>query len=232
MAGHGKVFDMQIKILMIGDSGVGKTCLLLRYANQSFSPTFITTIGIDFKIKNIELDGKRIKLQIWDTAGQERFRTITTSYFRGAQGILLVYDVADRSASPHGSTDTPALALAPFSVPSPLSSKASFNSIRNWIAQIQQHADINVNKILVANKCDVESRKVSTEEGEKLAAEYGVQFFETSAKADLNVETAFEGIAREVKTRLLADGLPQDWSQGQTVNPNQQTTSNRPGCCK
>ena len=81
---------------MIGDSGVGKTCLLLRYANDSFSPTFITTIGIDFKIKNVEIEGKRIKLQIWDTAGQERFRTITTSYFRGAQGILLVYDVTDR----------------------------------------------------------------------------------------------------------------------------------------
>jgi len=78
-------YDMQIKLLMIGDSGVGKTCLLLRYANDSFSPTFITTIGIDFKIKNIEIDNKRIKLQIWDTAGQERFRTITTSYFRGAQ---------------------------------------------------------------------------------------------------------------------------------------------------
>lgn len=76
--------------------GVGKTCLLLRYANDSFSQTFITTIGIDFKIKNLELEGKRIKLQIWDTAGQERFRTITTSYFRGAQGILLVYDVTDR----------------------------------------------------------------------------------------------------------------------------------------
>jgi len=104
-------FDMQIKLLMIGDSGVGKTCLLLRYANDSFSPTFITTIGIDFKIKNIELDSKRIKLQIWDTAGQERFRTITTSYFRGAQGILLVYDVTDRG---------------------------SFNSIRNWVGQIQQ----------------------------------------------------------------------------------------------
>lgn len=108
--------------------GVGKTCLLLRYANDSFSPTFITTIGIDFKIKNITLEGKRIKLQvkitwkihykisiftlckIWDTAGQERFRTITTSYFRGAQGILLVYDVTDR---------------------------ATFQSIRNWVAQIQ-----------------------------------------------------------------------------------------------
>merc|ERR1712196_624138 len=179
-------------------------CLLLRYANQSFSPTFITTIGIDFKIKNIELDGKRIKLQIWDTAGQERFRTITTSYFRGAQGILLVYDVADRT---------------------------SFNSIRNWIAQIQQHADINVNKILVGNKCDVDSRKVTTEEGEKLAAEYGVQFFETSAKSDVNVDTAFEAIAREVKTRLLADGLPQDWSQGQTLK-DAPPSGNRPGCCK
>jgi len=89
---------------------VGKTCLLLRYANEAFSPTFITTIGIDFKIKNIQLGNKRIKLQIWDTAGQERFRTITTSYFRGAQGILLVYDVTDRQ---------------------------TFLSIRNWVQQIQ-----------------------------------------------------------------------------------------------
>ena len=129
MAGRDTTFDMQIKLLMIGDSGksnncykingillylfiagVGKTCLLLRYANDSFSPTFITTIGIDFKIKNIQLEGKRIKLQIWDTAGQERFRTITTSYFRGATGILLVYDVTDRQ---------------------------TFTSIRNWVAQIQ-----------------------------------------------------------------------------------------------
>ena len=111
MAGRGAAtFDLQIKLLMIGDSGVGKTCLLLRYANDSFSPTFITTIGIDFKIKQIHLDGKDIKLQIWDTAGQERFRTITTSYFRGAQGILLVYDVTDRG---------------------------SFENIRNWVSQIQ-----------------------------------------------------------------------------------------------
>jgi len=84
-------YDMQIKLLMIGDSGVGKTCLLLRYANDTFSPTFITTIGIDFKIKNIEVEGKRIKLQIWDTAGQERFRTITTSYFRGAQVSFIIW---------------------------------------------------------------------------------------------------------------------------------------------
>lgn len=85
----------QIKLLLIGDSGVGKSCCLLRFSEDSFMPSFITTIGIDFKIRTIELDGKRVKLQIWDTAGQERFRTITTAYYRGAMGILLVYDVTD-----------------------------------------------------------------------------------------------------------------------------------------
>ena len=86
---------MKIKLLLIGDSGVGKSCCLLRFSEDSFTPSFITTIGIDFKIRTIELDGKRVKLQIWDTAGQERFRTITTAYYRGAMGILLVYDVTD-----------------------------------------------------------------------------------------------------------------------------------------
>ena len=173
-------YDMQMKLLMIGDSGVGKTCLLLRYANDSFSPTFITTIGIDFKIKNIDIDGKRVKLQIWDTAGQERFRTITTSYFRGAQGILLLYDVTDRR---------------------------SFESIRNWVSQIQQHADVNVNKILVGNKCDMLDEKVvSTEEGQKLAREFGMDFFECSAKNNINVEPAFVGLGRAIKDRIIREG--------------------------
>ncbi|CAN0301070.1 unnamed protein product [Ectocarpus sp. 12 AP-2014] len=198
-------FDMQIKLLMIGDSGVGKTCLLLRYANDSFSQTFITTIGIDFKIKNIDLDSKRIKLQIWDTAGQERFRTITTSYFRGAQGILLVYDVTD---------------------------KKSFNSIRNWVAQIQQHADVAVNKILIGNKCDMdEDREVSREEGAQLAAEYGIQFFETSAKNDINVEKGFITIAREVKDRLMADGPNPGSRASGNVNLNAQASKKKTGCC-
>ena len=90
--------DMQIKLLLIGDSGVGKSCCLLRFSEDSFTPSFITTIGIDFKIRTIDLDGKRVKLQIWDTAGQERFRTITTAYYRGAMGILLVYDVTDEKS--------------------------------------------------------------------------------------------------------------------------------------
>ena len=92
---HPSDLASQIKLLLIGDSGVGKSCCLLRFSEDSFTPSFITTIGIDFKIRTIELDGKRVKLQIWDTAGQERFRTITTAYYRGAMGILLVYDVTD-----------------------------------------------------------------------------------------------------------------------------------------
>ncbi|KAK4755310.1 hypothetical protein SAY87_009067 [Trapa incisa] len=125
-------YDYLIKLLLIGDSGVGKSCLLLRFSDGSFTTSFITTIGIDFKIRTIELDGKRIKLQIWDTAGQERFRTITTAYYRGAMGILLVYDVTDES---------------------------SFNNIRNWIRNIEQHASDNVNKILVGNKADMDESK-------------------------------------------------------------------------
>lgn len=176
-------YDVQIKILTIGNSGVGKTCLLLRYSNDSFSPTFITTIGIDFKIKTIDVEGKRVKLQIWDTAGQERFRTITTSYFRGAQGILLVYDVTDRN---------------------------SFNSIKTWVDEIEKNADKHVNKILVGNKCDVDesARAVKKSEGEALAREYNMPFFETSAKRNIGVEDAFFTIAKQVVDRLSKEGGP------------------------
>ncbi|KAJ0792093.1 putative small GTP-binding protein [Helianthus annuus] len=170
-------YDYLIKLLLIGDSGVGKSCLLLRFSDGSFTTSFITTIGIDFKIRTIELDGKRIKLQIWDTAGQERFRTITTAYYRGAMGILLVYDVTDES---------------------------SFNNIRNWIRNIEQHASDNVNKILVGNKADMDESKraVPTAKGQALADEYGIKFFETSAKTNLNVEQVFFSIAKDIKQRL------------------------------
>ena len=183
--------------------GVGKTCLLLRYANESFSPTFITTIGIDFKIKNIVLDSKRIKLQIWDTAGQERFRTITTSYFRGAQGILLVYDVTERQ---------------------------TFLSIRNWVQQIQMHADGNVNKILIGNKADLkENRVVSTEEGEALAKEFNIRFFETSARQDMNVDTSFEKIATDVKDRLMENEGSGPVGQGRKLTAN--ASGAKRSCC-
>lgn len=166
-------YDFLIKLLLIGDSGVGKSCLLLRFSDDSFTTSFITTIGIDFKIKTIELDGKRIKLQIWDTAGQERFRTITTAYYRGAMGILLVYDVTDEN---------------------------SFQNIRNWIRNIEQHAADNVAKILVGNKCDMVGDKiVQTARGQVLADEHGIKFFETSAKSNIMVTEAFTAIATDIK---------------------------------
>ncbi|KAK9126909.1 hypothetical protein Scep_015755 [Stephania cephalantha] len=172
---------------------VGKSCLLLRFSDGSFTTSFITTIGIDFKIRTIELDGKRIKLQIWDTAGQERFRTITTAYYRGAMGILLVYDVTDES---------------------------SFNNIRNWIRNIEQHASDNVNKILVGNKADMDESKraVPTSKGQALADEYGIKFFETSAKTNLNVEQVFFSIARDIKQRLAETD---NKAEPQTIRINQ-----------
>lgn len=173
-------YDFLIKLLLIGDSGVGKSCLLLRFSDDQFTQSFITTIGIDFKIKTIELDGKRIKLQIWDTAGQERFRTITTAYYRGAMGILLIYDVTDEH---------------------------SFSNIRNWIRNIEQHAAANVNKVLIGNKADMtQDKKVETTRGQALADEYGIKFFEASAKTNLNVVEAFTSIAIDIKKRLMDSG--------------------------
>ncbi|KAJ2781417.1 GTP-binding protein [Coemansia javaensis] len=170
-------YDYLMKLLLIGDSGVGKSCLLLRFSDDQFTPSFITTIGIDFKIRTIELDGKRIKLQIWDTAGQERFRTITTAYYRGAMGILLVYDVTD---------------------------ERSFNNIENWYMNVEQHASEGVNKILIGNKCDVEERRVvSKDRGHALANRFNIKFKETSAKSNINVEEAFLELASDIKKRLL-----------------------------
>nr|XP_020475026.1 ras-related protein Rab-8B-like [Monopterus albus] len=171
-----KTYDYLFKLLLIGDSGVGKTCLLFRFSEDSFNTTFISTIGIDFKIRTIELDGKRVKLQIWDTAGQERFRTITTAYYRGAMGIMLVYDICNEK---------------------------SFENIKNWIRNIEEHASPDVEKMILGNKCDMtDRRQVSKDRGEKLAIDYGVKFLETSAKSSLNVEEVFYTMGRDILHNL------------------------------
>jgi len=171
-----EAFDFHIKVLMLGDMGVGKTCMLLRYTHDSFSPLFVTTIGIDFKIKILNLNGIKTKLQIWDTAGQERFRTITISYFKGAHAIMLVYDITDRE---------------------------TFENISNWMSKIQEHAESRVSVILVGNKCDRENeRKVSRKEGEAIAKKYNIPFFEVSAKSSINISEAYEAIATDTLKRL------------------------------
>ncbi|THD27721.1 Rab protein 8 [Fasciola hepatica] len=171
-----KCYDYLFKLLLIGDSGVGKTCLLFRFSEDDFNSTFIATIGIDFKIRTIDIDGKKIKLQIWDTAGQERFRTITTAYYRGAMGIMLVYDVTNAK---------------------------SFKNIHLWMRNIDQHANQDVEKMLLGNKCDAaELRQVTTDEGAQLANSFSIPFLETSAKSGTNVDDAFKMLAKYIKVKM------------------------------
>ena len=177
----------------------------MRYSDDSFTQSFITTIGIDFKIKSILInETTKVKLQIWDTAGQERFRTITTAYYRGAMGILLVYDVTDET---------------------------SFMSVRNWMKQIDQNASENVNRILIGNKCDMEeARKVSYDQGKALAAEFKINFFETSAKLNSNVEKAFLTIASDIVERLKENPEHYGGESGVNLNKNNGKRDTK-GCC-
>ncbi|GAB1202221.1 GTP-binding protein of the rab [Aspergillus pseudonomiae] len=148
------------KLLLIGDSGVGKSCLLLRFADDTYTESYISTIGVDF----------------WDTAGQERFRTITSSYYRGAHGICVVYDVTDMD---------------------------SFNNVKQWLQEIDRYATEGVNKLLVGNKSDMEDKKVvEYTVAKEFADSLGIPFLETSAKNASNVEQAFLTMARQIKERM------------------------------
>lgn len=174
-----KDYDYLIKILMVGDSGTGKSNILIRYTEDKFFPSFIATIGIDFKLKYVHSNNKKIKLQIWDTAGQERFRTITTAYYRGAMGIMLVYDVTDIN---------------------------SYNNVKYWINNIKKHCSENVSLIIVGNKIDIEnSRVVTFEQGEMLAnicPIKGTKFFETSAKNNINITESFQYLVDSVVNNI------------------------------
>ncbi|KAF3003065.1 GTP-binding protein of the rab [Curvularia kusanoi] len=173
---HIAPYDYLFKLLLIGDSGVGKSCLLLRFADDTYTESYISTIGVDFKIRTIELDGKTVKLQIWDTAGQERFRTITSSYYRGAHGICVVYDVTDMD---------------------------SFNNVKQWLQEIDRYATEGVNKLLVGNKSDMADKKVvEYTVAKEFADSLGIPFLETSAKSATNVEQAFLTMARQIKERM------------------------------
>eukprot|EP00918_Siedleckia_nematoides_P024873 GHVU01053731.1.p1 GENE.GHVU01053731.1~~GHVU01053731.1.p1 ORF type:complete len:215 (-),score=28.41 GHVU01053731.1:668-1312(-) len=198
-------YDYLFKLLLIGDSGVGKSCLLLRFADDTYTDNYISTIGVDFKIRTIDHEGKIVKLQIWDTAGQERFRTITSSYYRGAHGIIIVYDVTDRD---------------------------SFTNVKNWMKEIDKYAMENVNKLLVGNKNDLTAKKVvSFEEGQDLAESYGICFIETSAKNSQNVEQAFQIMSGEIKSRVAVGGSQHRAQATTHLGPAQPVRSESSGCC-
>ncbi|XP_019482844.1 PREDICTED: ras-related protein Rab-13 [Hipposideros armiger] len=203
-----KAYDHLFKLLLIGDSGVGKTCLIIRFAEDNFNSTYISTIGeptgppehsLNLTINHVAkaelLAGgvgqweeclwralpsilpHEILHLLRDTAGQERFKTITTAYYRGAMGIILVYDITDEK---------------------------SFENIQNWMKSIKENASAGVERLLLGNKCDMEAkRKVQKEQANKLAREHGIRFFETSAKSSMNVDEAFSSLARDI---LLKSG--------------------------
>lgn len=182
--GHEKRYDFSFKILLVGDSSVGKSSLLVSFISNASAAHLSPTIGVDFKIKLFTIGGKRLKLTIWDTAGQERFRTLTSSYYRNAQGIILVYDVTQRQ---------------------------TFTNLSNiWAKEVQLYSTSkDCIKILVGNKVDRESERVVTrEEGIALAQEHGYSFLECSAKTRENVEKCFEELSLKILTvpSLLEEG--------------------------
>lgn len=164
------------KYIIIGDTGVGKSCLLLQFTDKRFQQVHDLTIGVEFGARMITIDNKQIKLQIWDTAGQESFRSITRSYYRGAAGALLVYDITRRD---------------------------TFNHLTSWLDDARQHANSNMTIMLIGNKCDLDARRaVSFEEGQQFANEHGLVFLETSAKTAANVEEAFINTARKIYEKI------------------------------
>ena len=192
------------KILLLGDSMVGKTCFLLKYTDKSFQEIHMSTIGLDYRLKTLTLKNRKtVKLQIWDTAGQDRFRSITKNYYKKANGIILIYDVTN---------------------------KKSYKNISVWINQIKEEADPNVVIYLAGNKIDMEEeRKIGTEEGEKLAEEYNLPFRETSAKEDININETFEDIAERIDE--VFSKLTTNAEIKMTKNRMSNTKKKNKGCC-
>lgn len=196
-------YDYLFKLLLIGDSGVGKSCLLLRFADDAYTDSYLSTIGVDFKIRTIEIEGKTIKLQIWDTAGQERFRTITSSYYRGAHGIIIVYDITDSS---------------------------SYKNIRQWLQEIDRYACENVNRLLVGNKSDLEKKRViSYSEARLFADDLGIPFIEASAKNSQNVEQAFVKLATDIRQRVIETKVVEQSKPTVFISPAEPVHRRR--CC-
>ncbi|XP_051824264.1 ras-related protein Rab-2A-like [Antechinus flavipes] len=205
------------KYIIIGDTGVGKSCLLLQFTDKRFQPVHDLTIGVEFGARLVSIDGKQIKLQIWDTAGQESFRSITRSYYRGAAGALLVYDITRRD---------------------------TFNHLTTWLEDARQHANANMVIMLIGNKSDLDIRReVSKEEGEAFAQEHGLIFMETSAKTAVNVEDAFISTARGIYEKIQegvfdmsneTSGIkigPQHVGAAPTHAGNQGVPRSGGGCC-
>ena len=200
-------YDFIFKVLLLGNSDVGKSSLLLRYVDSVWNDAFVPTIGVDFKVKTLTINEKKVKMQIWDTAGQERFRTVVSTYFRGAHGILLLYDVTNRD---------------------------SFKNLESWLIEIEKNAKEKVLKILIGNKCDLtDDREITSDEGKAFALRNGMEFMETSAKMNTNVSEVFETLG---KLMIEFNSKSNTTSQKNNQNKNLKASSGmdlktKKGCC-
>ncbi|OSX64873.1 hypothetical protein POSPLADRAFT_1038832 [Postia placenta MAD-698-R-SB12] len=209
---EGSNFDYLFKVVLIGDSGVGKSNLLSRFTRNEFNLETKSTIGVEFATRSINVDGKTLKAQIWDTAGQERYRAITAAYYRGAVGALLVYDI---------------------------SKHATYVNVTRWLKELRDHADSNIVIMLVGNKSDLKHlRAVPTEDAKAFAAENGLSFIETSALDASNVESAFQTILTDIYRIVSSKSLEQSSdpikpSTGDsiTVSPSVDASSNQGSKC-
>ena len=185
-----KQYDDLFKLVIIGDSGVGKSCVLLRFADDTFTENFYSTIGVDFRFKCLEIGDRKCKLQIWDTAGQERFKTVTSAYYRGADGIIIVFDQTD---------------------------KDSYNNVQNWIEDISRYSTDDPVKIIFANKDDIsqEKKSVDNEDIIELEKRTGLEIIKTSAKTGDKVTYAFEKLTQ----KLLLERNNRKMSRGYSLEP-------------
>lgn len=205
-------YDYLFKVVLIGDSGVGKSNLLSRFTRNEFCLESKSTIGVEFATRSIQVDNKTIKAQIWDTAGQERYRAITSAYYRGAVGALLVYDITK---------------------------SVTFENVERWLKELRDHADSNIVIMLVGNKSDLRHLKsVNTEEAQAFCEKEGLSFIETSALESTNVEKAFQQILTEIyhivsKKAIDNEGKQTTLLQGTTIVIDNQTEEQKKkaGCC-
>ncbi|RWR79431.1 ras-related protein Rab11C [Cinnamomum micranthum f. kanehirae] len=204
-------YDYLFKIVLIGDSGVGKSNILSRFTRNEFCLESKSTIGVEFATRTLQVEGKTVKAQIWDTAGQERYRAITSAYYRGAVGALLVYDITKRQ---------------------------TFDNIERWLRELRDHADSNIVIMLAGNKSDLKHlRAVQEEDAKVLAEKEGLSFLETSALEALNVEKAFQTVLTQIyhiirKKALAAQEATIGPGQGTTINVAEMTgTPTKKSCC-
>lgn len=206
-------YDYLFKIVLIGDSGVGKSNILSRFTRNEFCLESKSTIGVEFATRTLKIDGKTVKAQIWDTAGQERYRAITSAYYRGAVGALLVYDITK---------------------------KQTFDNLQRWLRELRDHADTNIVILMAGNKSDLNHlRAVQETEGESLAEKEGLSFLETSALEALNIEKAFHTILNEIYHIISKKALAAQEaatlappSRGMTINVGDNSSGfGKRSCC-